>query len=352
MYKLCDKIKNLEPYEPNTGEYRIRLDANESYFLPNNEMKRDIAQIASNIDFNRYPDPKAVKLCAAFADYYGVNSENVVAGNGSDELISIIANSFLMPNETAIVTAPDFSMYSFYFSLAGVNVITAQKNGELNVSVEELIALAKKNNARMIMFSNPCNPTGQIVSRNDVIKLVTSTDALVVLDEAYMDFADESLLSEVCDYDNLLILRTCSKAIGMAALRLGFAVGNTTLVNALKAAKSPYNVNTLSMEIGTYILSKKDYLKACTQEILSLRDSLLSDFKLLSEKFGLKMFNTYTNFILIEDERAGYIFDNLKKKGIIIRKLGDRLLRITVGSMNENIALIGAMNDILSGKAE
>lgn len=349
MYELCDKIKYLKPYEPNTGEFKIRLDANESYFLPDEEMKRDIARIAANIAFNRYPDSKAEKLCSAFADYYELNSQNVVAGNGSDELISIITNSFMMSGETAIVTSPDFSMYSFYFSLAGVNVVEAQKNSELAISVDELIRLANEKNARMIMFSNPCNPTGQILSKEEVRRLIVSTSALVVLDEAYMDFGNESLLNEINSYDNLIILRTCSKAIGMAALRLGFAIGNTTLVNAIKAAKSPYNVNSLSMEIGAYILSKKDYLISCKNEIIANRDILISTLNRLSEIYGFKLFNTSTNFVLIEDERAEMIFSALKAKGIIIRKLGQKLLRITVGSKNENASLITALTDILEG---
>ncbi len=347
MYELCEKIKYLEPYEPNLGEYKIRLDANESYFLPTEKMKQDIAEIAENAAFNRYPDPKATKLCEAFASYYGIKSENVVAGNGSDELISIIANSFMQSGETAIVTAPDFSMYSFYFSLAGVKVITAQKNGELKADADEIITLAKENNARMIMFSNPCNPTGQILTKDEVRSIVKNTNALIVLDEAYMDFADESLINEAENYDNLLILRTASKAIGMAALRLGFAVGNKTLVNAIKAAKSPYNINSLSMAIGTYVLSNRNYLISCKNEILNNRDSLVEKLSVLAENFGLKLYPTYTNFALIEDDRASVIFESLKKKGIIIRKLGDKLLRITVGSNDENEKLITALNEIL-----
>lgn len=349
MYELCDKIKYLEPYEPNLGDYKIRLDANESFFLPNEEMKKDISDIASQTAFNRYPDPKATRLCEAFAGYYDLKSENVVAGNGSDELISIIANSFMQKGETAIVTAPDFSMYAFYFSLAGINVVTAQKNNELKASAEEIITLANENNARMIMFSNPCNPTGQILTKDEVRSIVTRTSALVVLDEAYMDFADESLLSEAENYDNLLILRTSSKAVGMAALRLGFAVGNKTLINALKAAKSPYNINSISMAIGTYIFSKKEYLINCKNEILNNRDHLVKELTSLCDIYNLMLYPTYTNFVLISDNRAAMIFEKLKEKSIIIRKLGENLLRITVGSSDENTALIFALKEILEG---
>ena len=177
--------------------------------------------------------------------YYGVSADYVTAGNGSDELISVIVGTFLSKGDKLLTVMPDFSMYGFYADLAGVTVITQEKNEDLNIgSGCALYQDSQAGKADCIMFSNPCNPTGQGLSREEVRRLVTSVDCLVVLDEAYMDFYTESLMGEAEQYDNLIILRTCSKALGLAAVRLGFAVANQTLTAVIRAAKSPYNVNS------------------------------------------------------------------------------------------------------------
>jgi histidinol-phosphate aminotransferase len=225
-YEVNEKIRELVPYQPITGNYRIRLDANESFLVPENEILKAIQKDAVSVAFQRYPDPIAQELCEAFAKAYNVNVENVVAGNGSDELISLLFSSFLMKGECAVTLSPDFSMYSFYCGIAEGQNKEFKKRDDFSFSIDDLIDFVNKNKARMLIFSNPCNPTSLGVKREEIRKLVSSVNALVVLDEAYMDFWDQSMLSEVNQYDNLIILRTCSKAIGAASLRLGFAVSN------------------------------------------------------------------------------------------------------------------------------
>ncbi len=224
MFQLNDKVKNLTPYEPISGTYEIRLDANESFLTFPEEIENEMVEALKNTALNRYPDPMATKLVKGFADYFDVNADCVTAGNGSDEIISVIMimNAFLQKGDRILTLEPDFSMYRFYAEIAECESVKYQKDENLDVNIDDVISLANKENVRIVIFSNPCNPTSRIVTKDDVRKLINSVDSLVVLDEAYMDFAeDESLLGEFKNYDNLIILKTCSKALGSAALRLG-----------------------------------------------------------------------------------------------------------------------------------
>ena len=345
-YELNKKIRDLKPYDPISGEYKIRLDANESYLSLPDELREKLAAKIHDTAFNRYPDPLAADPCRAFADYYGVPENLVTAGNGSDELISVILTAFLEKGDEIITLDPEFSMYRFYASLTEAKSTVIKKREDLTIDVDELIERAQT--ARMILFSNPCNPTSLGLRREEVRRLVRSVPALVVLDEAYMDFWDQSLLSEVAEYDNLMILRTCSKAIGMAAVRLGFAVANETLTNALKAVKSPYNINTLTQGIGAAVLEQKELLSECREKLVKSRQELLEALKLIeAENPGvMKVYESCTNFVFIRMESARKVFDGLLAAGIAVRFMGD-YLRITAGSQEENAELLRELRKLL-----
>ena len=336
-YPLNEKIRDLRPYDPITGTYPIRLDANESFLPIPNRIALKMMEAAAFTAYNRYPDPLASELCKSFAKYYYVNPELVTAGNGSDELISVICSAFLMKGDTMLTVSPDFSMYRFYASIAESKSIVYQKNPDLTISVDKMIALANTNDAKVILFSNPCNPTSLGLQKEEIRRLITSVHALVVLDEAYMDFWDQSLLNEVGDYDNLIILRTCSKAFGMAGIRLGFAVANPTLTNVLKAVKSPYNVNSLTQKIGSLILNEPDLVHSGIDEIIASRSMLYSEMCRIEKNSSERMhvYPTVTNFIFIQISQAEEMYLTLLNSGIAVRFMGD-FLRITAGTMEEN----------------
>lgn len=344
-YVLPEKLINLVPYEPISGEYEVRLDANESFISVNEDMRAEICRVIETADFNRYPDPLCMDLRKIFANLNGVSYENIAVGNGSDELISILMNSFLEKGDKVITLSPDFSMYGFYCSGAECDNIVLKKDEDFNIDVDSIIACADENNARMIIFSNPCNPTSCGISAEEVRRLIKSVSALVVVDEAYMDFWNESVLSEINDYDNLIVLKTCSKAIGLASIRLGFAVANPTLTRAINAAKSPYNVNSLTQEIGKIILSNREYIEKSRAEILEGKEQLYSQLcKFSSDDF--KVFESKTNFVYIKTSRAKEIFEKLKVCSIVVRCFGNGL-RITAGTKQENDRLISCLSKII-----
>ena len=207
MFRLPEKVTALKPYDPITGSYAVRLDANESYFDLPQVLKAKIADQIEQISFNRYPDPLATEVVAAFADYYNLSPDCVTAGNGSDEIITLLLNTFMEKGQKLVTVAPDFSMYGVYAELAEIEVISVQKKENLQIDTDQLIVACKQANA--VVFSNPCNPTSLGIPRSEVIRLIEAVpDCMVIVDEAYMDFWDESVLDLVTKYENLVVLRT------------------------------------------------------------------------------------------------------------------------------------------------
>ena len=347
MFQLNEKVKNLTPYEPISGTYEIRLDANESFLTFPKEIEDEMVEALKNSALNRYPDPNATKLVKGFADYFKVNPDCVTAGNGSDEIISVIMNAFLQKGNKILTLEPDFSMYRFYAEIAECESVKYQKDNNLDVNIDDVIALANNENVRIVIFSNPCNPTSRIVTKDDVRKLINNTEALVVLDEAYMDFAeDESLLGEFENYDNLIILKTCSKALGCAALRLGFAVANKTLTNVIRAVKSPYNVNSVSQALGEVLFSHPDYINNCIETVVNSRKELYSRIlEIKSDKIE-KIYETHTNFVFMKVKNAKQVFEKMKDNSIIIRNMGE-YLRITAGTKYENEKMLETFKKVL-----
>ena len=341
-YTLNNKIINLEPYEPITGDYAVRLDANECPLNYDAELMKMVHKAVDEVRFNRYPDPVCRELRKSFADFYGIDYKNVTVGNGSDELIFLIEAAFLTKGEKLLVCQPDFSMYKFYSSITENPVVEFQKSDDLNIDVDALIDCINTNGVGAVVFSNPCNPTGQGMSKRDAEKLLTSVKALVVLDEAYMDFwsSDESFIREVNSYDNLIVFRTASKAIGSAALRLGFAVANEKISRAIAAVKSPYNINSVSQAIGTRLYKNKEFLNSRINTIVSNTKKLYNELAAVGKSAeDFTVYPTKTNFVFIKTSFGRELWEYLKQNSIAVRYMGD-YIRITAGTEDEVDAVV------------
>lgn len=344
---LNDKINRIKPYKPISGDYRIRLDANESFIQPDDKILKQITDSLMSVELNRYPDPDSAELCTAFADYYQINPEFVTAGNGSDELLFVIFTAFAQKGDTVITLRPDFSMYKFYAHIAECHLVEIEKDSNLQIDIDRLIDECNSTNASLLVFSNPCNPTSLGLEREQVIHIIKNVNALVILDEAYMDFYDQSLIKTAHEYDNLILLRTCSKMMGLAALRAGFAVANKSLTGALRKCKSPYNVNTYTQTAAATVLRMKDYLKECCRKIIDSKDYLYNRLVEIIPKTGWRVFDSKTNFILLKPDNAANLYEFLCGRSILVRKI-DEYIRITAGSEAENSALIDAVRQYIN----
>lgn len=343
-YTLSENIRTLTPYAAIEGNFKLRLDANESFIPLPLDLIQAVTQTALNGQtvsgqLNRYPDPRAKELCNAFAEFYDVPCECVTAGNGSDELISLLVGTFLQKGDELVTLENDFSMYRFYADTLSINSTAFPKNPDLTIDVDGLIQYVKLKKARGLIFSNPCNPTSLCLEKSEVSRMCRelSSNCLVIVDEAYMDFSSESIMGEVLEHSNLIVLKTASKAVGLAGIRLGFGVAGVTLTKALQSVKSPYNVNSFTQAIGCAVYSHPEYLNICVERIIHSRDNLYQGIlsiyahtKLIEEVYASE-----TNFVFIKVKRAEQIFKTLLKYSIAIRRMGD-YLRITAGSKDEN----------------
>lgn len=349
QYQLNQKLADLVPYDPIQGTYQIRLDANESYISLPGELRRQIGEAVAALPLNRYPDPLSQKVNEAFAAYYGLNPDCITSGNGSDELISIITSCFLESGDTIVTLEHDFSMYAFYSSLYELKVEVCPKRQDLTIDVDRLIAFCKETHAKAVVFSNPCNPTSLGVGRTEIRRLLDALDCLVILDEAYMDFWDQSMLPELSAYDNCIILKTCSKALGLAGIRLGFAVAGKTITRALRAAKSPYNTDMIAQTIGTILLQQPDYLRACTAQITERAKQLYQGITQLQSKYPNileQVYDSRTNFVYVRTSYDAQLYQMLLDSSIAIRRFRG-FLRICTGSSEENAALLDALTQSL-----
>lgn len=353
MYELNSKLKRVEAYDPIEGNYKIRLDANESCYNINDVIADKIADAVKSVNMNRYPDPVASGTIKAFADLYGVPENCVTAGNGSDELISIICSSFLEKGDKVLTLSPDFSMYAFYSELFELKVESLRKDDNLRINIFKVIEYCNNNDVKAVVFSNPCNPTSLGLSADDVIKLIKNVFCLVIVDEAYMDFWDQSILGRITEFDNVIVLKTCSKAIGLAAVRLGFAVASPMITGALRAVKSPYNTDTISQTLGRLVLSQKDTIADYTGRLVENRKALQIGIEELAKKYTVleKVYDSVTNFVFIKTPEAKRIHTALLERSIAIRYMG-AYLRISAGTPEENSTVITAIDEILAKMQE
>lgn len=349
--KLPEKVTKLKAYDPITGSYAVRLDANESYFDLPAVIKSKLADRLEQIDLNRYPDSAATEVVNAFADFYGISPDCVTAGNGSDEIITLLLNCFLEKGAKLVTVSPDFSMYAFYAGLAELEVITVQKEENLQIDMDKLIAACQKADA--VVFSNPCNPTSLGIPRSEVIRLIESApDCLIIADEAYMDFWDESVLDLVSKYDNLIVMRTCSKAIGLAAARMGFAVMDSYKTGLLRAAKSPYNCDSVSQMICSAVLREHSLLNNCRDEIVVQTQRLYTALAELAKQHPELIDTVYpprTNFVFVQTAYAKEIYEALLNAGIAVRCFPNGL-RICAGTRREHTLLLSELENILQPK--
>jgi len=348
---IPEKINSLEEYVPQTDRAEIILDANELPFLPSDKLAAEIADIAKTMAFNRYPDTMAAEPIREFAKVFGVGENCAVMGNGSDELISVLETGFLTLKDTIVVVTPDFSMYSFYGAIVGANVVKYVKKADFDIDFDELGALCVKSKAKMVIFSNPCNPTSISYGREKILRFIDSHDILVVVDEAYMEFCGDAKNCSVLDCaeerDNLVVLKTLSKAFGMASIRAGFAVTNAEIASALRKVKSPYNTTMFTQKVVAAALRHYDDVKRNVETIKALKNEVSEQMSEIIKAKPYTMYESDTNFLLIKTGAdSKEIFTQLLARKIRIRLMGD-YIRITIGSRRECEVMLLSFAEIM-----
>lgn len=344
-----DNLKNFKPYNAPEVKYEVKLDANENFMNIRGDILEKILNKIKNLDFNRYPDPASTKVCKLYANYAKTDAKNVMAGNGSDELIQIIVSTFIDKGDSIMCVNPDFSMYANYTEIAGGNAKVFELNEDFSLDVDKLIETVNREKVKVLFVSNPNNPVATIIPRKDVLRILDECNSIVVVDEAYIEFYGDSVVDKINDYENLIVLRTCSKVMAMAAIRLGFLITNYELIQEIKKVKPPFNVNSVTQAVGEVILENTDYIKDYTKKILEERKFLFDGLKSIK---GLKVYPTHSNFVIMKLKDSQNIYEELLENSISVRSYTDdsRLndfIRISVGSRKENEAVLNCLKKII-----
>ena len=339
-------INRLQAYEAKEIPSRIKLDANESPY----GIEKDLSGVIRALKSNRYPDPEAKELKKTIGKRFGVSSNNILVGNGSDEIIYYLITAFGGP---VLYPTPTFSMYGVISQTLGAKNIEIPLDKEFDIDLDKTLRAIRKEKPKLVFLSSPNNPTGNCFSAERILKiidssLVTRNQSLVVVDEAYQPFSSEKgFLPFLKDYKNLVIMRTLSK-IGMAALRLGFLIGDPEIIEQVNKVRLPFNVNSVSQAIAVEVLKDKKWLDSAIKKIASERERLLNELEKIK---GIRPFPSEANFILFKVKNPDKVYNSLLKKGILVKNMNSVVkgcLRVTVGTLEENSAFIKALKRIVS----
>jgi histidinol-phosphate aminotransferase len=333
-------IKTLVPYasarDEFSGEASVFLDANENA-LGSPLMKW----------YNRYPDPMQWKVKEKISFIKQVPKENIFLGNGSDEPIDNLLRCFCEPHhDEIIVMPPTYGMYEVYANIHGVHINYVPMTADYQIDLEALEA-AIQPNTKIIWICTPNNPTGNSLDRQSIEMILNNFDGLVVVDEAYINFSrQQSFVSDLQEYPNLIVLQTLSKAWGLAGLRMGMAFASKEIISYMNKVKSPYNISVPVQELALKALDEVGQVNDMIKQLVQLRDKLTTD--LLAVEHVLKVNPSDTNFLLVTFKESKRLYDYLLKQGIVVRdrsnvKFCEDSLRITVGNEKENEALLNAI---------
>ncbi|MBX2966238.1 MAG: histidinol-phosphate transaminase [Cyclobacteriaceae bacterium] len=336
---IRENIKKLKPYSTARDEFQgiaeVYLDANENPFPS---------------AYNRYPDPLQKKLKQRISELKGIAPEKIFLGNGSDEPVDLVIRAFCEPGQDSIlITEPTYGMYAVCAGINNVAVKRVPLTHDFNINIDA-IKQAVNQSVKVIFLCSPNNPSGNLLSKEKITQLITDFNGIVVIDEAYIDFADdEGFLPTLNNYSNLIILQTFSKAWGLAGLRLGMAFASEAIISVLNKIKYPYNINILTQQAALEKLSTVEIKNKQVGAILQQRTNLIQLLQAMPNV--QKVYPTDANFVLVKIADAKNTYNQLIKRGIIVRdrsaiELCENCLRITVGTPEENKKLIETLNTL------
>jgi histidinol-phosphate aminotransferase len=342
------EILALKHYHVPNSEGMVKLDAMENpYRLPEN-LRRELAEVLSRVDLNRYPEPSPRKLRELIARKMNVPlGMEILLGNGSDELLQLVTLVLARPGATMMYPAPTFVMYAMYATFFGLRTVPVPTREDFSLDTELFLARMREEEPALVFLSYPNNPTGTLYPEEDVAAVIRAAPGLVVMDEAYHAFAGESFMARLPEFPNLVVLRTVSK-LGLAGIRLGYLAGRAQWIEQLDKVRSPYNVNVLTQAAALFLLEHVDVLEEQAARIRADRDALATA---LAAFPGVTVYPSRANFLLLRVPDPNRTFEGLRRQGVLIKSFNDpsmkKYLRITVGTPDENRILLNALREAL-----
>ena len=346
------EVRELSAYHVPDASDMVKLDAMENPYPWPESISDSWLALLEEAQINRYPDPAAQTLKRSLRSAFEIPEHcDVLLGNGSDEIIQMLAMAVAKPGRVVLSVEPSFVMYKMIALMVGMEYVGVPLNQDFSVDIDATVAAIKEHNPALIFLAYPNNPTGNLFSEEAVQAIVEAASGLVVIDEAYYAFAGTSLLDWISKYNNVLVMRTVSK-MGMAGLRLGYLIGDCQWLEQVDKMRLPYNIGVLTQLTAQIALENVDAFDRQTRKICQDRQLL---FQAMKQIEGIDVFESAANFILFRVQHLSSrdVFEQLKKYGVLIKNLGDNTgplqscLRVTVGTAEENERFVQSLRKIL-----
>lgn len=348
---LRREILELHAYHVPDSTGYIKLDAMENPYQVPPALLGEIVKAVASAAINRYPDPAAITLKEKIREVTGLpQGMDVLLGNGSDELIQLLAMAVNKPGATLLSVEPSFVMYRMIATFTGMRYVGVPLAQDFSLDLPATLSAIEREQPALIFLAYPNNPTGNLFPADAVARIIEAAPGLVVVDEAYYAFAADSFIPRLVRYPNLLVMRTFSK-LGMAGLRLGFLAGSTDWLDQLEKLRLPYNVGVLPQLVAGKLLAHHEVLLAQAEQIKQDRGKL---YQQLKEMPGVQVYDSEANFLLFRLPNATSVFNGLKQRGVLIKNLDGGhpmlrdCLRVTVGTPDENIKFIAALQETIT----
>jgi histidinol-phosphate aminotransferase len=350
---IRDDVRAMTAYAVASADGLVKLDAMENpYGLPE-PLRRDIAEAVAAADFNRYPDPTAPALVRRLRQVMDIGPEHgVLLGNGSDEIIHIIIQCVARPGAVVLAPRPSFVMFGLYAQFAGLRYVGVPLREDFDLDAGAFMEAMREHRPAVVFIAYPNNPSGNLFPEEVLARIVAAAPGLVVIDEAYHAFAGKSFMPRLGEFPNLVVMRTLSK-LGLAGIRLGYAVGRPGWIGEFDKVRPPYNVNVLTQVVAERVLAHHNVLDAQARSISADRERLARELGALPHT---RVFPSEANFLLIRVPDAPKVFEGMRRRGVLVKNLHggmpllDHCIRITVGTPEENRRCIAAFSQALAAR--
>ena len=347
---ILPRVRALTAYLLEPHPASVKLDQNENTLGPPEPILAEIGERVRKVALFRYPTPGQPEIRAALAKTFDWPVDGILVGNGSDELLNTLALAVLDPGRVALAPTPSFFVYGQAARIQGADVVEVPLTESFEYDVDAFVDAVSKHAPYLVFLCSPNNPTGTVLSMEGIRQIVKRAPGLVVLDEAYWEFSGENGRALLDEFENLLIFRTFSKALGMAGLRVGYVLLQPTLRRQIVKVQQPYPLNRVSQEAVLAALSHYDLVLARAAEIAAMRDALGAR---LEELPGVEVFPSKTNFLLFRTSLGGdQTFHGLLERGVLVRNVSahprlQNMLRATIGTEEENETLYAALRETI-----
>ena len=330
----------------------VKMNLNENFAMPNDVVGKLLLDACRTVDVRAYPSARGGLVVKAISEFLGLSESEVCVANGADEIMALLMKVFVRRGTKVIVAEPTFPMYTFFAELYGGSKVAVMLNKDFSLDVDAILQKADKD-TRLLFVCSPNNPTGNQFRESNIKRLLQEFRGVVVVDEAYVDFAPCSVIDWTRDYGNLAVLRSFSKAFGLAGLRLGYLVSSKTVVDYVKRVVGPFNVNSVTQQTIVLALQKWSYFKEQIDLVVREREWLMDK---LNQIDGVRTFPSAANFILFKVTKAGLssedVTERMEKRNVLVKDRGhlpllENCIRVTVGTRNMNEAFLSALKSSL-----